>query len=47
MAGYVTYLLSHGNINDAEWVKEYMPGNEDNVTASPRAMKIIDKQYDM
>ena len=38
LAGHVTKLLSHGNIDDAEWVKEYMPGNEDNVIVSPRAM---------
>ena len=38
LAGHVTKLLSHGNIDDAECVKEYMPGNEDNIIVSPRAM---------
>ena len=38
LAGHVTKLLCHRNIDDAEWVKEYMPGNEDNVIVSPRAM---------
>ena len=38
LAGHVTKLLSHGKIDDVELVKEYMPGNEDNVIVSPRAM---------
>ena len=38
LAGHVTKLLCHMNIDDAESVKEYMPGNEDNEIVSPRAM---------
>ena len=38
LARQATKLLSHGNTYDAERVKEYMPGNEDNIIVSPRAM---------
>jgi hypothetical protein len=31
LAIHVAKLLSHMNIDDAEWVKENMPGNDDNL----------------